>query len=64
MWSIEHRYHASEDAIGAGKRAIVYLITMLQKAKVFLNNLLTRYNHAVFSNNNYEGPYNYRYIFF
>jgi len=66
MWSIQHRGHASEDAIGVGKRATVYLTTLLQKARIYVNNLLIQYDHDVFSNNGFEEPQNafkiYRYI--
>lgn len=58
MWSIRHRGHASEDAIGVGKRAATYLATMLQKAKVYLNKLLIQYNHDVFSTNDLEEAHN------
>ncbi|XP_011685554.1 PREDICTED: transcription intermediary factor 1-beta-like isoform X2 [Wasmannia auropunctata] len=58
MWSVQHRGHASEDAVGVGKRAAAYLATMLQKARVYLNNLLIQYNHDVFSTNDFEEVYN------
>ncbi|XP_032664381.1 transcription intermediary factor 1-alpha-like [Odontomachus brunneus] len=68
MWSIQHRGHASEDAVGVGKRASVYLTTMLQRARMVLNNLLTQYDYDVFSNNAFEESQNlaksYRYIRF
>lgn len=54
MWSMQHRGHASEDAVGAGKRATAYLITLLQKARIHVNNLLIQYNHEIFSNNGFE----------
>ncbi|XP_014472996.1 PREDICTED: tripartite motif-containing protein 45-like [Dinoponera quadriceps] len=66
MWSIQHRGHASEDAVGVGKRAGVYLTTMLQRARIVLNNLLTQYDYDVFSYNAFEEPQNiaksYRYV--
>lgn len=66
MWSIQHRGHASEDAVGVGKRASVYLTMMLQRAKIVLNNLLTQYDYDVFSNNAFEESQNitksYRYV--
>ncbi|EFN86988.1 Tripartite motif-containing protein 45 [Harpegnathos saltator] len=66
MWSVQHRGHASEDAVGVGKRASVYLTTMLQRARVVLNNLLTQYDYDVFSNNTFEEQQNveksYRYV--
>ncbi|XP_070519112.1 E3 ubiquitin-protein ligase TRIM45 isoform X2 [Cardiocondyla obscurior] len=58
MWSVQHRGHASENAISAGKRACTYLAIMLQKAKTYLNDLLIQYNHNVFSTNNLEETYN------
>ncbi|XP_011862028.1 PREDICTED: tripartite motif-containing protein 45-like isoform X2 [Vollenhovia emeryi] len=58
MWSAQHRGHASEDAVGVGKRAGTYLAMMLQKARSYLNNLLVQYNHDVFSNNDLEEAYN------
>ncbi|KAL6444078.1 hypothetical protein ACFW04_001789 [Cataglyphis niger] len=67
MWSAQHRGHASEDALGVGKRAHAYLVIMLQKAKIFLNTLLIQYNHDVFSNNGSEELQNiattYKYVF-
>lgn len=54
MWSMQHRGHASEDAVGVGKRAGAYLATMLQRARMYLNNLLIRYNHDVFSTDDEE----------
>lgn len=67
MWSAQHRGHASEDALGVGKRASAYLVTMLQKARTFLNTLLIQYNNDVFSNNGSEELQNvatpYRYVF-
>ncbi|XP_072754460.1 E3 ubiquitin-protein ligase TRIM45 isoform X2 [Anoplolepis gracilipes] len=67
MWSAQHRGHASEDALGVGKRASAYLVIMLQKARIFLNTLLIQYNH-VFSNNGSEELQNetttYRYVYF
>ncbi|EFN65126.1 Tripartite motif-containing protein 45 [Camponotus floridanus] len=67
MWSAQHRGHASEDALGVGKRASAYLATMLQKARTFLNSLLIQYNNDVFSNNGSEELQNvatpYRYVF-
>ncbi|XP_014599873.1 PREDICTED: tripartite motif-containing protein 45-like [Polistes canadensis] len=50
IWSIEHRGHASENAIGAGRRAAAYLTTMLERAKTLLNSLLICYSEDVFSN--------------
>lgn len=58
MWSIQHRGHASEDAVGVGKRVGTYLATMLQKARMYLNNLLIQYNHDVFSTNDLEEAHN------
>lgn len=58
MWSMQHRGHASEDAVGVGKRASTYLAMMLRKAKIYLNNLLIRYNYDVFSTNDFEEAYN------
>ena len=58
MWSIQHRGHASEDAIGVGKRVGTYLATMLQKARMYLNNLLIQYNHDVFSTNDLGEAHN------
>lgn len=58
MWSMQHRGHASEDAVGVGKRAGTYLAMMLRKAKIYLNNLLIRYNYDVFSTNDLEEAYN------
>lgn len=67
MWSAQHRGHASEDALGVGKRANAYLVTMLQKARIFLNTLLIQYNQDVFSNNGFDELQNiattYRYVF-
>ncbi|KAM0728458.1 E3 ubiquitin-protein ligase TRIM45 [Formica fusca] len=67
MWSAQHRGHASEDALGVGKRANAYLVTMLQKARIFLNTLLIQYNQDVFSNNGSDELQNiattYRYVF-
>lgn len=64
MWSAQHRGHASEDALGVGKRAHAYLVIMLQKAKIFLNTLLIQYD--VFSNNISEEQQNiattYKYV--
>lgn len=54
MWSTKHRGHASEDAVGVGQRACAYLTIMLQKARLFLNNLLIQYNHDAFSHNDFE----------
>ncbi|KAK2585309.1 hypothetical protein KPH14_009993 [Odynerus spinipes] len=54
IWSIEHRGHASENAIGAGRRATAYVTAMLEKAKILLNSLLTHYNEDVFSNDNFN----------
>ncbi|XP_020294009.1 E3 ubiquitin-protein ligase TRIM33-like isoform X2 [Pseudomyrmex gracilis] len=54
MWSTQHRGHASEDAVGAGQRACAYLTMMLQKARLFLNNLLIQYNHDAFSHNDFD----------
>jgi len=66
MWNIQHRGHASEDAIGVGKRAITYLTTLLQKARIYANNLLIQYDHDVFSNNGFEDSQDvlkiYRYV--
>lgn len=50
IWSIKHRGHASENAIGAGRRAAAYIKIMLRKAKILLNSLLVHYNGDVFSN--------------
>lgn len=58
MWSIQHRGHASEDAVGVGKRAGAYLTTMLQRARAVLNNLLIQYDYNVFSNNGFEESQN------
>jgi len=58
MWSMQHRGHASEDAIGVGKRAGTYLATMLQKARAHLNHLLIQYNHEIFSTNDFEETHN------
>ncbi|KAG5336687.1 TRI45 protein, partial [Acromyrmex charruanus] len=58
MWSIQHRGHASEDAVGVGKRVGTYLATMLQKARTYLNNLLIQYNHDVFSTNDLGEAHN------
>ncbi|XP_078045465.1 E3 ubiquitin-protein ligase TRIM45 [Augochlora pura] len=44
MWSTQHRGHASENASGAGRRVVLYLTTVLQKAKALLNMLLTQYD--------------------
>lgn len=67
MWSAQHRGHASEDALGVGKRASAYLATMLQKARIFLNTLLIQYDHNIFSNNGSEELQNvaktYRYVY-
>ncbi|EZA47635.1 tripartite motif-containing protein 45 isoform X2 [Ooceraea biroi] len=54
MWSMQHRGHATEDAIDIGKRATAYLTMLLQKARIYVNNLLIQYNHDVFSNNGFE----------
>ncbi|XP_029159938.1 E3 ubiquitin-protein ligase TRIM33-like [Nylanderia fulva] len=66
MWSAQHRGHASEDALGVGRRASAYLSTMLQKARIFLNTLLIQYDHNIFSNNGSEELQNvakaYRYV--
>jgi len=56
MWSAQHRGHASEDADGVGKRAGTYLGIMLQRARVFLNKLLTQYDRNIFANNGLEEP--------
>lgn len=58
MWSIQHRGHASEDALGVGKRAGTYLAMMLQKARMYLNNLLIQYNYDIFSTNDPEEAHN------
>lgn len=55
MWSIQHRGHASENAAGAGKRTIIYLTALLERAKLHLNGLLTQYNYNVFSSNVQDG---------
>ncbi|XP_043509909.1 tripartite motif-containing protein 42-like isoform X2 [Frieseomelitta varia] len=54
MWSNQHRGHASENAVGAAKRVILYLTKMLQRAKMLLNKLLTQYNRDAFSNSTFD----------
>lgn len=58
MWSLQHRGHANEDAVGVGKRVGVYLTTISQRAKAILNNLLIQYDYDVFLNNTSEESQN------
>ena len=54
MWSNQHRGHASENAVGAAKRVILYLTKTLQRAKMLLNKLLTQYDRDAFSNSAFD----------
>ncbi|CAL7947322.1 unnamed protein product [Xylocopa violacea] len=68
MWSSQHRGHASESAVGAGKRVTLYLTRVLQKAKTLLNMLLTQYDRNAFLNGTLEemkdisSSIDYRYV--
>lgn len=54
MWSVRHRGHASENAASAGKRVALYLTTVLQRAKILLDMLLTQYDRNAFANGTSE----------
>ncbi|XP_076673638.1 E3 ubiquitin-protein ligase TRIM45 [Andrena cerasifolii] len=54
MWSVRHRGHASENAAEAGKRVALYLTTVLQRAKILLDMLLTQYDRNAFANGTSE----------
>lgn len=54
IWSVEHRGHATENAVGAGKRVTAYLKKVLQRARTLLNILLTQYDRGAFLNNTLE----------
>lgn len=68
IWSVQHRGHASENVAGAGRRAALYLTTMLRRAKALLNTLLTQYDREIFSSSSVGESQNmcissdYRYV--